>query len=134
MMKKVKLTYDQIDEIVLTELKEMLHSIMADPWPMYHDLAESKRDVDAFLRVISYNSTHEDFENFKQTLDYSEFPTENASAILIDDITENEDGSANLQFSASPDQLNLLVGEGFKYFLMKAASGKTDDEISKIIM
>lgn len=43
-MKKIKLTYDQIDDIVLSELKEMLHRIMDDPWPMYHNLVESKRE------------------------------------------------------------------------------------------
>jgi hypothetical protein len=132
-MKKVKLTYDQVDEIVLTELKEMLSSIMADPWPMYHDLVKSKRDADAFLRVISYISTHADFELFNSSLDYSQFEKTQTGSITIDEILDNPDGSAEVKFSASPDQLNMLAGEGVKYLLMKGVSGKTDDEIMELI-
>jgi len=135
-MKKIKLTYDQIDDIVLSELKEMLHRIMDDPWPMYHNLVESKRDVDAFLRVIEYISCDSDFKQYSQTLDFSKLGVDTpdvSGSVTIDEITENEDGSANIQFSTSRDQLNLLTGEGFKYLLMKGISGKTDDEIMNII-
>jgi hypothetical protein len=132
-MKTIELTYDQVDEIVLTELKEMLSSIMADPWPMYHDLAESRRDADAFLRVISYISTNADFELFKSSLDYSQFESITTGSITIDEIIDNPDGSADIKFSASPDQLNMLAGQGMKYLLMKSMSNKTDDEIMELI-
>jgi len=133
-MKTVELDYDQIDTIVVDELKYAIETIMDDPWVGYHDYKESARDANAFLRVLSYYSVHEDFESYKQTLDYSKFPPEQSGSITIDEITENDDGSADFQFSASPEELKSLAEEGFKYILMKAASGKTDDEIAKIIM
>jgi hypothetical protein len=132
-MKTIKLTYDQVDEIVLTELQYRLKDIMFDPWSSYHDLTESMKDVQAFLRVIEYFSTQDDFELFKSSLDYSGFEDIPTGSITIDEIVDNPNGSADVKFTASPDQLNMLAGEGLKYILMKAASGKTDDEIMDLI-
>ncbi len=132
-MKTIKLTYDQVDEIVLTELKSTLKDTMKDPWSSYHDLTESMKDVQAFLRVIEYFSTHDDFELFNSSLDYSQFEKTQTGSITIDEILDNPDGSADVKFSASSDQLNMLAGEGLKYILIKATSGKTDDEIVDLI-
>jgi hypothetical protein len=131
MSNTIELTFEQTDSIVLGELKSCVQSILKDPWSLYNDLDKSRQDMDAFLRVIEYFMNQKDYNAFVRTLDYSVFSSSGYSEndITIEEITENGDGSANVQFTASQETLKVLAAEGAKYILMKAAIGKSDNEI-----
>jgi hypothetical protein len=122
MTKTIELEYEQIDAIVLSELKESLEDIISGN--------NSSFEVDAFLHVIKHFSEHYEFECYKKSLNLNKTESSGGS-ITIDDIVENTDGSANITFSTSNDQLNVLAGEGLKFLLMKAALGASDDDIMR---
>jgi hypothetical protein len=133
---KIKLTHEQIDLLVLTELKQAVSDSMADPWALYHDMNESMKTVQSLIRSIEYFSTYSDYKEYIKTLDWSQFKTtkEKTAEVDINNITENEDGSANVDFTISEEYSKILIGEGFKFLLIKAAINKTDEEITKAFM
>lgn len=48
--------------------------------------------------------------------------------IVIDEIIDNDDGSCMMNFTVPDELKNVLISEGFKYLLIKAAIGNPSDE------
>lgn len=54
--------------------------------------------------------------------------------VKIIELTENEDGSANIEFEVDdPSYKELLIGEGLNFLLLKAAFDVTTNEIVKML-
>jgi hypothetical protein len=64
----VELSYDEVDRIVLNELKVYLEGILHDPWPCHHDYAETLETVDSYFTVISDQMTREEYLKYKESL------------------------------------------------------------------
>jgi hypothetical protein len=133
---QIKLTTNQIDDIVVSELKQAVSDSLENPWQMYHDMDESMLTIESLLRSIEYFSTPTQYKEYIKTLDWSKFETtgDQFADIIINDITENADGSANINFTVSESQSKILIAEGFKFLVIKAAIDKTDEEITKAFM
>jgi hypothetical protein len=121
MTKTIELEYEQIDAIVLSELKESLEDILSGN--------NSSFEVDAFLYVIKHFSEHYEFEDYKKSLNLDKPIC--SGTVTIDDVVERADGSADITFAASNEELKHLAGEGLKYLLIKATLGVSDDDIMK---
>lgn len=94
----VNLTHEQEDKIVTDALKETIDSILADPWPMYHDLGKSLDDLNAFLRVLEYYVRPSEYKEYIKTLDYSKLS-----------VKENMQKSTFMEVRITEDQLKYLV-------------------------
>jgi len=136
-MVTVELMCDQVDGIILADLKSVVRGILNDPWECHHNLDETSHCVDAFLKVIEYYTIVKDYQDFVETLDFEKLKTVSPSSdkvvghVDMVNITEMKDGSAVVDFTVDVENQATLIGEGFKYLLMKAALGKTDDDIMK---
>jgi hypothetical protein len=136
-MVTVELTCDQADGIILADLKSVVRGILDDPWECHHNLDETSSCVDGFLKVIEYYTVSKEYEYFVETLDFKKLKTVSSSSdkvvgsAEIVNITEMEDGSAVVNFNVDVENQATLIGEGFKFLMIKAALGKTDDEIMK---
>jgi hypothetical protein len=49
--------------------------------------------------------------------------------IEVFEVIENEDGSADVQFTVSEEEKAVLIEEGFKFLMVKAAYGLTDSQL-----
>ena len=54
--------------------------------------------------------------------------------VTITELTENEDGSADVDFEIDdPAYVKILTEEGLNFVLLKAAFGVTTNELAKIL-
>lgn len=95
------------------------------------DAPKEKQDViliNALVKTLKFYSTRDSFNAFIESI--PEFTQETTTQLTIDSITDNVDGSAVVNFTATPDMIRKLAEEGLKYQLMKLAAGNvSDDEI-----
>jgi 5-bromo-4-chloroindolyl phosphate hydrolysis protein len=49
--------------------------------------------------------------------------------VEVFEVIENEDGSADVQFTVSEEEKAVLIEEGFKYLMLKAAYELTDKKL-----
>ena len=55
-------------------------------------------------------------------------------AIEVTTVSENEDGSADVEFTVSDDEeAQILIEEGLNFLLLKGAFGLTTDQITLIL-
>jgi len=90
---------------------------------------ESYDLVNSMLDVLEYYMSYDDFVEFKKTLPDCD---NGVDEIAVTDITENEDGSANISVDIPMKDVSAFVSEGVKYVLMKSVFGNpSDDELVK---
>jgi hypothetical protein len=114
---KFELDWDVADQITTHTLKNIISNIASE---------EDTSMLEHLIPVLEY------FYGEKNT---AAFLKENniewvdeVSEIVIDDIVDNPDGSANITFRADKDTTMLLAGEGLKYLLIKASLNNISDE------
>jgi len=71
----VEISYDEADKMIIQGLKECIRDYLVDPWSMYHDYKKTRKQIKSFLRVLNHYLTESEFQSFKATLDYSNFPS-----------------------------------------------------------
>jgi hypothetical protein len=55
-------------------------------------------------------------------------------AIEVTTVSENEDGSADVEFTVSDgEEAQMLIEEGLNFLLLKSAFGLTTDQIADIL-
>jgi len=62
MKHSVELEYEVVDKLIVSDLLSQLDSLLEDPWSMFHSYEKTSIQVAAFLSVISYYSTEEEFK------------------------------------------------------------------------
>ena len=128
-IKGLTVTFDSFDEVVVNELKAIIQGILDNPWEGHHDYKESLKDVDSFLRVVSWYMRPSDYKEYYDSLmplyeDLVEkaFPNNPVGDldITILGVRDLPDGGANIEYEASPKMGEFLMGVGFKKILEDA--------------
>lgn len=114
-MRTIELEPEQVDEIVLFELKDCIKNII--------DNGDDPQLVDSFLDVLEYLVPYTEYTEYVSNL------RRNTPTIEINSVNEHEDGSADVTIEASPEQTKMLASEGMKYLLIKAAYDVTEEDI-----
>jgi hypothetical protein len=118
---ELKLTDDQINKIIIDDLVDM--------FKMY--LQEENGDmVDHITHILGIYMTESKFNEFKEKYEiyHEDEDYSSDNKIVIDEIIDNTDGSCMMKFTVPDDLKNILISEGFKYLLIKAAIGNPSDE------
>ena len=122
-------TFDSFDEVVVNELKAIIQGILDNPWEGHHDYKESLKDVDSFLRVVSwymrpseYSEYFEDLKPMYNDLVEKAFPKNPVGdlGITILGVRDLPDGGASIEYEASPEMKEFLMGVGFQKILEDA--------------
>ena len=121
------MTPEEKDEIITNDLKAVILSAIADPWPMYHDLNKTKELVSAAYKILDYYSRPSEMSVFISEL------TDEQHNFLVDATTNNyidndepeddytisnvvfedtPDGGAIVSFDAGPKMTRFLAGQG----------------------
>ena len=128
-IKGLTVTFDSFDEVVVEELKVIIQGILDNPWEGHHDYKKSLKDVDSFLRVVSWymrpSEYDEYFEALKPMYDGlvdEAFPKNPVGDldITILGVRDLPDGGANIEYEASPKMKEFLMGVGFRKILEDA--------------
>ena len=126
-IKGLTVTFDSFDEVVVNELKAIIQGILDNPWEGHHDYKESLKDVDSFLRAVSWYMKSKDYNEYFESLkpmyeDLVEkaFPKNPDLDITILGIRDLPDGGASIEYEASPKMGEFLMGVGFKKILEDA--------------
>ena len=61
-------TFDSFDAVVVNELKAIIQGILDNPWEGHHDYKESLKDVDSFLRVVSWYMRPSEYDEYYEAL------------------------------------------------------------------
>lgn len=88
----------------------------------------------SLLSVISYYSVSPDYENFynknKQAIDVAlGVGNVKSNEFIVSCVTENSDGSADIQVEMGSDALNSVINAGINFALIKVALDGTTDQI-----
>jgi len=126
----VKIDEEQIDEMVVTNMKESIAMILEEPYYLYHDTKRALMLVDSFVDVLGYYMLDGEHVDYVKSLDLEKLK----NSIEILSVIDNPDGSANVSFDATLEQAELLAGEGFKYLLTKAAFSVNDEQLTQILL
>jgi hypothetical protein len=127
------MTPEEKDKIITDDLKAIILSAIAEPWPMYHDLNKTKDFVSSAYKVLSYYSRLSEMATFIAELtDEQHNFLADATAHYItayepkDDYTisnvvleDTPDGGANVSFDAGPKMTRFLAGQGMLRILEK---------------
>lgn len=114
------LTEDQIIEVVVNDLILTMEMFLDE------DNFENAKKV---ASVIKFYMELEDYEIFLNRYNLTSAGN-SGNIIVVDEVINHEDGSADVVLTMSEDIKNTLVSEGFKYLLVKSAIGNpTDSEI-----
>lgn len=70
-MTQIKLTFDQVDSVVIEQLQVTIEDLLKDPWSPHHDISKTCKDVQCFLRVLEYFLTPSLYKEYVQTLNFS---------------------------------------------------------------
>lgn len=62
MKHSVELDYEVVDKLIVTDLLSQLDYLLENPWVVCHCYEKTSARVGAFLDVISYYTTGEDFK------------------------------------------------------------------------
>ena len=128
-IKGLTVTFDSFDEVVVNELKDTIEGILDNPWEGHHDYKESLKDVDGFLRVLSWYMKSRDYKEYFEALKpmYDDlvdkaFPKNPVGDldITILEIRELPDGGGNIEYEASPKMKEFLMGVGLQKILEDA--------------
>lgn len=131
MTKGIKFTvsYDDFDAAVLHEMQNTIRDILADPWSGHHNYKDSLKDVDSFLRVVDWYSRKEEYDAFlDETMEAYADLVDKASpsvgsgdlSIEITDLKDMPDGSAYMEYEASPKMKEFLMGVGLQKIILDA--------------
>jgi hypothetical protein len=65
-MSKIKLDYDQIDQIIISELKNTYQSLVEDlgTVDVYDSIEDHKNSIESFKHVLSYYMLKDEFDRF----------------------------------------------------------------------
>ena len=128
-IKGLTVTFESFDAVVVNELKAIIQGILDNPWEGHHDYKESLKDVDSFLRVVSWymrpSEYSEYFEGLKPMYDGlvdKAFPKNPVGDldITILEVRDLPDGRANVEYEASHKMKEFLMGVGFQKILEDA--------------
>ena len=129
-------TFDSFDGVVVNELKAIIQGILDNPWEGHHDYKESLKDVDSFLRAVSWYMKSRDYKEYYESLmplyeDLVEkaFPKNPDLDITILGIRDLPDGGASIEYETSPEMREFLMGVGFKKILEDACK----DVVNKLL-
>jgi len=120
------MTPEEKDEIITNDLKAVILSAIADPWPMYHDLDKTKDFVSAVYKVLDYYSRPSEMATFiaELTSEQYNFLVNATTSYIANDEPEDDytisnvvfedtpDGGANVSFDAGPKMTRFLAGQG----------------------
>jgi hypothetical protein len=115
---ELKLSEEQVDEIVIKDLKSLLQ---------FYTQEKNFEMIENILPILQVYMLASDFEDIRKNYG---LPEVEPNRIVIDEIIDQDDGSALMNFRVSDSVKNSLMSEGFKYLLIKTVLGNpTDDEI-----
>ena len=128
---KLKVDLDSFDEAVQQQLMGTVRDLLADPWSYDHDYKVTLDVVDGFLVVVDWYSRPSEMKEFKESIqgEYDNLvnlafpPVEGPFDIKVTNIRELPDGSASVEYEASPKMKEFLVGVGFQKILEDACKG-----------
>jgi hypothetical protein len=120
---------DLIEQLVVNKLKDSI-TVLLHLKPLDED---DKKILRSLVNALSYFAIYSDYEKF-----YSEYSEDietvlnegrpEAGKFTVQCISENEDGSANLEIELGANVSKTIIGEGINFLLLKGIfEGTTDD-------
>ena len=67
----VEISWEQVDQIVIDQLKFVVEDILRDPWGIYHSYSKSLETVDAALLTLNYFIRDAEHELYKLSIQES---------------------------------------------------------------
>lgn len=115
-----KMTGEQIDDLIVTELKSVARGLAETVMLDNLDYDDSLRTLEATLEVISYYSTQDEYLTFINTL-----PDEVFGALMFEEETafEHTDSGINVATPANSDLSNNLFMLGLQAYMAMAELG-----------
>lgn len=128
---KIELSHDQIDNVVVEELKSTIQGILEDPWTIHHDLSKSEEDYYAVLRTIEWFMRPSEFDAYVETLDTSKLKQSSVSSGTDVDfsgivVNENPDGSVDFEFTTNEAGQKMIMDAGVNFIFIKGILETTD--------
>jgi hypothetical protein len=125
---KVTATFESFDQALLEELKGSVQGVLDEPWELAHCYKEALKNVDGYLVVISdfskpteYNDYLTSIKSQYNALVEKAFPKVSGPLdIQITNVRDLPDGGANIEYEASPEMKEFLMGVGFRKILEDA--------------
>lgn len=122
---------EAIARIVVEELKTSVESFF-DRGEIHDD---DKNTLRSLLEVVSYYSVKEDYDSFFR-MNKSQIETAlgveepiGPNTLTIELISENPDGSANIDVTMGAEAKSTVMSEGVNFLLMKGILGGNTEEI-----
>jgi hypothetical protein len=115
-MKQVELNHEAVDDIITSELKEAILWIVNQPGADPYD----DPYLPSLLGTLDYFLGDAEFKRFKAENPHIPEPVSDWD-MAIDDITENPDGTCDMQYRAGAKLKEHLVGVGLQKVLNEAA-------------
>ena len=122
---KLKVDLDSFDDAVQQQLMGTVRDLLADPWSYDHNYKTTLDTVDGFLVVVDWYSRPSEMKEFKELIqeEYDTLvnlafpPVEGPFDIKVTNIRELPDGSASVEYEASPKMKEFLMGVGLNKIL-----------------
>ena len=68
---KVKIAWDEVDNIVMSQLEVMISDLLADPWAFAHNYADTLKSVDAALLTLQHFMSDQMYQGYFKTIEGS---------------------------------------------------------------
>ena len=65
---KVKISWDEVDNIVISQIKSVIEDILKDTWVFEHSFPKALESVDAALLTLRYFISGSEYEKYKLTI------------------------------------------------------------------
>jgi hypothetical protein len=133
---KVTATFDSFDQALLKELKDSVQGVLNDPWELAHCYKEALKNVDGYLVVISDYSKPSEYNDYLTSIksQYDKlveraYPKMSGPLdIQITNVRDLPDGGANIEYEASPQMKEFLMGVGLTKILEDACKTILSEE------